>query len=541
MDQAAIRAWEQAARHFAAGRFAEAGAVLAAMLDRDPASAQAWLALAQVDIHSGRVQQAFRHAVNAARYAPPDAALLCDVATALLTTGAMTEGLACVKRAAALPVAEPSLRQRIAMQYQNLNLHDLALEWMQRARAAGLDDAPSRFCLAVQLMFHGRVRDAEAELEACADATPVLGRAMAQLAQLRRQTADRNHLGLLARQLAMVEPRSEDHAALQFARYKELEDLERYGEAWEALANANATMHALLRHDPAHERRIVEALVRYVTTGAAKTAADPCQHPGAIPIFVVGMPRSGTTLLDRMLGNHSLVRSAGELGTFRRSLERVTDHFTGRMLDEEIVARLPHVDFAELGGAYLANSQWCAGEQPYYVDKLPRNWLLAPLIHWALPRARILHLVRDPMDTAFSNLRSYFGNDYPYCYDIECLARHCQQYRQVMAAWHTALPGAILDVSYAGLVTDPEAELQKIFAFCGLPWEPGCSALERNHAPAATLSAVQVRGSVSRTYAGRWRHYADALSDLREQIGYRGAPAGRPAAAQDGSGAPLVP
>lgn len=533
MDPALIREWEQAARHFTAGRFAEAGAVLAAILERDPTSAQAWLALAQVDIHSGRVQQAFRHAANAARHAPADAAFLCDVASTLMTTGAMTDGLACVERAAALGVTAPSLQQRIAMQYQTLNLHDPALAWMERARVGGLRDAPSRFCMAVQLMFHGRVQDAEAELDACGSAVPVLGRAMAQLSQLRRQTVDRNHLTRLARQLELVSPGSEDFAALQFARYKELEDLERYGEAWDALASANATMHALLRHDPAQEQRTFEALMQYVAGWPAKIASMGGRHTGPIPIFVVGMPRSGTTLLDRMLGNHSMVRSAGELGTFRRSLERVTDHFTNRMLDAEIVARLPAVDYAQLGHLYLANSQWCADGRPFYVDKLPRNWLLAPLIHRALPDARILHLVREPMDTVFSNLRSYFGDHYPYGYDVDSLARHYRQYRRVMASWHAALPGAILDVSYAGLVTDPNAELRRVFAFCGLPWEPGCSDLERNHSPVATLSAVQVRGAVNSAYSGRWRHYAGALSGLRAHVERTEASVPRTVAGQD--------
>lgn len=518
MDPAAIREWEQAAQHFAAGRFAQAGAILAAILDRDPASAQAWLALAQVDIHSGRVQQAFRHAVNAARHAPADAGFLCDVATTLMTTGAMTEGLACVERAAALGITVPSLQQRIAMQYQTLNLHDPALAWMERARVGGLRDTSSRFCMAVQLTFHGRVQEAEAELEACATAVPVLGRALVQLAQLRRQTADRNHLDLFARQLAMVAPGSEDFAALQFARYKELEDLERYRDAWEALASANATMHSLLRYDPVQEQRTFEALMRYVAEGLTKIPPVADRHAGPIPIFVVGMPRSGTTLLDRMLGNHSQVRGAGELGTFRRSLERVTDHFTGRMLDPEIVARLPSVDYAQLGHLYLTNSQWCADGRPFYIDKLPRNWLLVPLIHRALPQARILHLVRDPMDTVFSNFRSYFGDHYPYCYDMDSLAGHYHHYRRLMANWHAALPGAILDVDYAGLVTDADTELRKVFAFCGLPWEPGCADLDRNRAPVATLSAVQVRDRVNSAFSGRWHHYADALSGLRARI-----------------------
>lgn len=516
MDPAVLRDWQQAAGHFAAGQYADAAAVLRTLLERDPGNAQASLALAQVGIRTGSPRETFRHASNAARDAADEPGLLCDIATALLTVGAAVPARECVERAAAAEPAAPMLQQRIAMHWQNLNEHDTALAWMKRARADGLDDLPARFCLAVQLIFHGRMCEAEVELEACQEAIPPLGRAMVQLAQVRQQTAASNHLESLRDQLTRVSPGSEDAAALEFARYKEFEDLGRHEEAWASLARANATMHALLKHDPAAEARTFESLIKYADTLPAPRSN--IQTDGPVPIFIVGMPRSGTTLLDRMLGNHSQVRSAGELGTFRRSLERAADHFTGHMLDEALVERLPHVDYAELGSMYLANSAWLARGRRFYVDKLPRNWLLAPLIGRALPQARILHLVRDPMDTAFSNFRSYFGPDYPYSYDLDCLAAHFLHYREIMAHWRRLLPDVLLDVSYARLVSEPESELRRVFEFCGLAWQAGCSDLERNDAPVATLSATQVRGGVREGFSHRWPRYGDHLTALRARI-----------------------
>lgn len=515
MGPAIINEWERAARHFADGKYSEAGSVLKAILGRDAQSAQAWLALARVGVHSGAVQDAFSHSRNAARCASEDAGLLCDIATTLLTVGAASEAHDCVERAVATAPVAAGLCQRIALQFQNLNEHDAALTWMEHARAAGLRDFSARFCLAVQLIFHGRMDEAEAELEACEMSIPPLGRAMVQLTQLRRQAPNRNHLGSLAAQIAKAAPGSEDHAALEFSRYKEFEDLGRYEEAWNSLASANATMHALLKHNPVAEQRTFETLMEYVDAlgGRAKNAAN--QHAGPIPIFIVGMPRSGTTLLDRMLGNHSRVRVAGELGTFRRSLERVADRFTGQMLDDAMVERLPHLNYAALGQLYLHNSQWLAKGRPFYIDKLPRNWLLVPLIRRALPQARILHMVRSPMDTAFSNLRSYFGHDYPYSYHVDDLASHYRMYRKVMARWHETMAGTMLDVSYADLVADPEGELRKVFAFCGLQWEAGCADLARNRAPVATLSATQVRDSVHKGFSQRWRPYTSHLSGLQ--------------------------
>lgn len=508
--------WHAASRDFAAGRFDAACTALQSIVAKDPTDAAAWLALAQVDLRTGRARQADGHALSALRQNVADADLLCAVNDVLLTTGSANAARDGIERVVALGAPSASLQRRIAVQYQNLGEHDAALAWLDRARASGLDDPATRFQLAIQLTFHGRFQEAESLLESCAAVEPPFGRAMAQLAQLRRQSPGHNHVPLLRQQLQKVARGSEDHAALEFACYKEFEDLGRHEDAWRSLATANATMHALLRHDADAEQRTFDAL-------ASKAAALPMpggngSHDGPTPIFIVGLPRSGTTLLDRMLGNHSEIRSAGELGTFWRGLQWAADRFTGPMLDERMVAALSRVDWAELGDRYLSNTAWRARGRRFIVDKMPRNWLLAPLIHCALPQARILHMVRAPMAVAFSNYRSYFGADYPYSYDLDCMVRHYRQYTKTMAHWHRIMPGVILDVAYEDLVAKPDATLRRVFAFCGLPWEPGCAALAGNAAPVATLSATQVRGGVQADTARRWHPYASHLAGLEAAL-----------------------
>lgn len=510
-----IADWQRAAQYFAQGRFADARVALEEILQRDSASAEAWLALAQVDIQVGNVSLAAQHALSAAILRPDDPKTLVNIAAALLTVGEVAAARDSLEQAAALAPREAALQQGLALQYQNLGEHDAALAWMERARGSGLADPAGRFALAIQLTFHGRLDAAEAELEHCASLRPPFGRAMAQLSQLRRQTRERNHLSVLGRQITEVEAGSVDHAALEFARYKEFEDLALYEDAWQSLQRGNKLMHSLLQHDSAAEQRTIMQLRDQVARTA--TALSP-RHAGPQPIFVVGLPRSGTTLLDRMLGNHADVYAAGELGTFRRCLERVVDRFTGPMLDETFVQRLAQVDLAEAGALYLANSQWRAQGRRFFIDKLPRNWLLVPLIHAAIPDAKILHMVRDPIAVAFSNYRTYFGNDYPYCYDEDTLAKHYIEYRRTMHDWHTLRPGVMLDVSYRALVADPEGELRRVFEFCGLDWQPDCADLAHNQRPVATLSAVQVRGAIDTGMGGRWRHYEKHLARLREHI-----------------------
>ena len=336
---------------------------------------------------------------------------------------------------------------------------------------------------------------------------------------MRTQTAASNHLGLIDAALAKVDPASEDRIALEFARYKELEDLQRHAEAWPALVRGNALMHELQPHDSAHEARVFDRLIEACTpvvSSAGFAQADDAPQP----IFVLGMPRSGTTVLERILGGHSQVESAGELGDFTRALAMATDHQAKVMLDETTVARLGQVDWAELGRKFLAQTRWRAHGNAFFVDKLPRNWMLAGLIHRALPQARILHLVRDPMDVCFSNWRAYFGPgaEFAYAYNLDTLLAHYRQYRRVMAHWHRLAPGGILDVDYKQLVQEPEAAVRRILAFCGLAWEPECVDLTRNKGPVATLSVSQVRQPIHAKSFEEWRPYAAQLERLRTAL-----------------------
>jgi hypothetical protein len=232
------------------------------------------------------------------------------------------------------------------------------------------------------------------------------------------------------------------------------------------------------------------------------------------------MARSGTTLLERMLGNHSRVAVAGELMDFGAQLHWMAD--TRNAQSDTLISRLPDLDYAELGQRYLAQTQWRAHGKTFFIDKQPPNWVLAGAIHSALSRAPILNLVRDPMDTCFSNWRAYFGDACAYSYDVDALAAHFQDYRRTVTHWHRLMPGAILDVPYAELVSEPEATLHRVFDFCGLDWEPDCADITRNASPSATLSAAQVRAPLRRDTGGQWRRYARQLAPLNAALSISG-------------------
>ena len=520
MPDAALRAlWEQGQQHIRTRDFVRAQACLEHLIALSPAHVPARLLLASVILAQGRMRGAAEQSRYAALALPDDADQVCRVAQCLMKVGETNAARATMQHSAIARTRKAPALAALAHIHQGLGQHELALGLMERAKALGLDNADFRFFRAIQLQFNGRLPEAEAELEACLKLGPTFGRASVALARLRRWTAADNHLDFIGQRLREVAQGTEDHAGFEFARYKELEDLGRFEEAWDALARANAVMHARLKHDSGREEALFDAVIARCTPEFCLAAASRVAGPQ--PIFIVGMPRSGTTLLERILGRHSQVTPAGELADFSRQWRWVADQHGHRLLDEGLLAAADATDFAQVGRRYLEQTQWRAGGKPWFIDKLPPNFMLAGFIRKALPQARILHMRRDPMDLCFSNWRALFGDSFGYSYDLAALAAHHRRYTRLMSHWHAVMPGAIHDVDYVGLASDTETEVRAMLDFCGLAFEPGCLDAAGNDAPVATLSSAQVREPV-RARTAEWRRYQAQLESLRARLAAAG-------------------
>jgi tetratricopeptide (TPR) repeat protein len=512
-------AWQRVHRLIAAGQPMAAQTELLHIVARDPGDTRAHLFLCGLHCNADQQRLAASEALRAAETAPSDPEMLGDVVAALLWVGEIVAARQLLDSPVFSNSRSAQVLMRAAGQRQAIGEHATALALMERARAAGANGREFMFHYAVQLAFNGQMDSARAKLERCIELDPPLGRACVQLARMRTATPEANLLARIAEGLRQGGADGVDHAALHFARFEELHSLSRHSEAWEALARGNALMHALLPFDPAREAamllRVEQCTADWLRTTPVEPVSDDPQ-----PIFIVGMPRSGTTLLERILGNHSQVTAAGELGDFPRALALATDHLAAQLLDDTTLARLPDVDWHALGCAYLDETRWRAEGRRFYIDKLPRNWMLAGLIRRALPQAKILHLVRDPMGTCFSNWRALFGPgaEYAYSYDLGGLTEYFRAYRRLMEYWHRAMPGQIVDVDYARLVQEPASTAREMLASCGLAWEPGCIELSRNSAPSATLSMAQVRASISPSTSTAWRPYAAQLSALQRSL-----------------------
>lgn len=511
------QAWAFAQQAIAAGNMDEAQQHLRFVIDHDRRNTMAAILMAGTVLAGGRMQQASRVLLDAVPHAPADPALLCRLAQSLLRVGEIVAVRELMAHPALAACSDGTVLATLAQAEQTIGRHAQSLVLMDRAAQAGLDAPEFRYYRAVQLQFNGKLDEAALELEKCLQRNPHMGRAQLTLSRLRRQSEHANHLDFIREQLASIAQRSEDHAAFEFAQYKELEDLGDDAQAWAALRRGNDIMAARTRHDPARESDLIDQLIDICD--ARFLQAEKVAEAGSAPIFIVGLPRSGTTLLETILGRHSQVMSCGELGDFPRQLRWQADCQGTALLDERLLDRLPHLDYSVLGQRYRQQTQWRADDRAYYIDKLPPNYLLAGLIAKALPRARILHLRRDAMDVCFSNYRALFGEAYAYSYELGWLAEHYRQYARIMGHWRDTAPDRVFDISYQALVTDPERITRAILAHCGLPFEAACLDDRHRSTPVATLSSAQVREPIDARGLGLWRRYESGLAPLLGALG----------------------
>ncbi|HEY3520639.1 MAG TPA: sulfotransferase [Rhodanobacteraceae bacterium] len=506
--------WNRAQQYLSSGQIAAARAQYEALEARAPDHLRTLLLATQIAWNEDRVRDASRTALVAARAAAGNAAALDDAVRALVEVGEEREAIAELLRATRSGAEPGPFLWAAALHLQRLGLHAEALAVLERVRVLGFKGPALDFYLGQELLYNGRREEAEVRLREAVEQAPAFGTAMLPLVRLRRQTREDNALALIERGLGEAAGGTRDEAALDFARYHTLEDLGRHEEAWEALARGNDRMRKRNPHDAAEQSRYVERCIASVRS--ENLHGDPADQSGSQPIFVIGLPRSGSTVLERMLGNHSQVTSAGELTTLGRAFQWATN--ARDIQSESFLARLRGLDFAQVGKRYLEQAQWRAHGKPFFVDKQPPNWWLAGLIPAALPKAKILHLVREPMDVCFSNFRAFCGDDYAYCYDLESIASTWRDYRRLMEHWHSIAPGAILDVRYDALVREPEATLRAVLDFCGLPWEAHCIDIARNSTPVATLSAVQVRSELRLRGVEEWAPYASQMEPLQGML-----------------------
>lgn len=394
--------------------------------------------------------------------------------------------------------------------YARLGDHPASVRWFEAAVERMPANPAFRYNLAVALSFVGRTDDADAALEGLIALDPLAGRPHHTLAGLRKQTAARNHVTRLktAHQAARG---PEDRLLLGYALSKELEDVGDLHESFQWLSRANAEHRANLAYTPATDAAIFDAIEAH--WGAL--GEPPDDAPTEAPVFVIGMPRTGTTLVDRIIGSHPQMESVGELQALPVAVKLATGVRTRTVLDPETVRAAVSCDMAKIGQAYLDRAvQHRRDPGRRFIDKFPGNFFYVGLIAKALPNARIVCLRRQPMDVVLSNFKNLFATTsryYDYSYDLAEIAEYYARFDRLMAFWRDRLPGRVLEIGYEDLVADQEGQTRRLLEHCGLEWSDSCLEFHKSTAPVSTPSAAQVRQPIYKDSVSKWRAHAEAF------------------------------
>ncbi len=414
-------------------------------------------------------------------------------------------------------------RARLAADFglalSRLGLYPEALRQYARAAELEPDDGRHHYNVAAVHRFLGDMDAAETAIARCLELSPDDEDAHLLRAGLRTQTADSNNIAGLEQAHGRAAGDTRKRLRVCYALAKELEDIGEYERAFEFLAEGSSLrrtgLEYTLQKDLDSMARVCEVYEKSVFNGRIQG------HINAEPIFVIGMPRTGTTLVERILASHSVVTSAGELRIFSTEMVKHCQKVDGEKPNApaDLVGISRRINFEELGVDYIAATRSRAGRTAHFVDKLPLNFLYAGLIHLALPKAKIVLLKRDPMDTCYAVYKTLFEDIYPFSYDQTELATYYRAYQQLIDHWQAVMPDVMHVVKYEDLVTDPKPVVQNLLSYCGLSWEENCLRFYENDVAATTASAVQVRENLYQSSVGKWRNYEKQLAPMAEILG----------------------
>ena len=440
-------------------------------------------------------------------------------AQCLMALRRKSEARAAAAAAEAFAPGDAFVRNAAGTVYSYANDHARALQSFDAALTHDPGNAQCLYNRAAVRRFLGDLDGAEQDYDRVIALRPSDYEAYKNRSDLRTQSVERNHIGQL--QAALKSPIGDwrGEVQLRYALAKEYEDVGAYPESFEMLRQGAGKQRQHTRYDVATDLATVQWIID-AFPAAHLSATEP--HGGAADavVFVLGLPRSGTTLVERILSSHTALSAAGELDCFALALVAAVRRHTGRdrLPREELVAQAAAVDFAALGHDYLRRARSEVESPGRFVDKMPLNYLYCGLIRRALPRAKIIHVTRHPMAACFAVYKALFKDAYPFSYDLGEIVRYYLGYRRLMDHWLAAMPGAIYSVSYEALVADQVGESRKLLAFCGLEWQEACARPHENRAASTTASAAQVRQPVYASSLTQWQHYERQLAGLKAQL-----------------------
>lgn len=408
------------------------------------------------------------------------------------------------------------LLQQIAALYIQCSQHKLAGRCYERAVELQPNNPDFLYNLAASRTATGELDEAEALFDRVIYLNPQDHGAWLGRSGLKEQSEDSNHVEQLTFVKSQLDDSDGGHVQVCHALSKELEDLGRHEESFQYLQEGAHRRRLGMSYDIADDEKAMGAIA--ASFGKKLFESAPNGHASRRPVFILGLPRSGTTLVDRIISSHSMVDSLGEHNSLPLALVNQAGHHEKL----ELIQRSTGVDFEELGRQYCNSLDGFRNPAPRLIDKTPPNFLYLGLIHLALPHARIIHLRRHPLDACYAIYKTLFRVGYPFSYSLQEVGRYYIAYDALMDHWRQTIPGAFLDVSYEDVVADLEGESRRIFNYLDLEWEDSCLNFHRLKSAAATASAAQVRQPIYSSSVGLWKKYERQLASFAARMKERG-------------------
>ena len=508
----------QAAEHHAAGRLEEAEPLCRQVLQREPRNVDALRMLGLIAAAAGDLDEAENLLRQALAEAPDHIAALFELGRVLKELERPDDAIDVYKTLIELQPDNPRAHYRLAgvlapaaLTEQSAAAYRRCLELDPRHPGAWLG-------LGHMLKTLGQQSEGIAAYRRCLAIEPEFGEAWFSMANLKTYRFDDAEIAEMRQRLESDTVNETSRVNFLFALARAYEDRRDYATAWQYYEQGNARQRLLVSYDPVLTETVNDDLVAFFAGDFFRSHAG-VGNPDPSPIFILGMPRSGSTLVEQIIASHSRVEGTSELPYIGRLTKSLNRNRADGMRYPEVLNELEPRHFSRLGQNYLAMARMHRVEgTPHFIDKMPNNFPLVGFIHAILPNAKIIDARRHPLDACTGNLRQLYARGQAFSYDQTDIGEYYLQYQRMMDHWDQVLPGKVLHVQYEDVVADLPRQVERILKHLGLPWEDACLDYHATQRAVRTASSEQVRQPIYTSGIGYWRHYEAQLEELREVL-----------------------
>ena len=495
------------------GDYQQAHQCLLAILRQDKNFADAYFLLAMIASAHQNVVKTIELIKQANALSPNNSEYLSQLAKHYALENNHVQAVHFAELSADLSPTSALTLDTIGVAYSQIGLHQKAVVFFKKAVSIKNNNATFFFNLGASLKFTGDFEGAQQAYQKTIALAPLYYKAHSALTSLGGISKEHNHIKLLE-SIYQQAQLPDERLYIGHALAREYEALADFDKSFSYLYQAKQAKLKITDYSIDNDKKLFDSLEHYFTN---YTHASNNGFITQEPIFVVGMPRTGTTLVERIISQHDQVTSAGELQHFGLLFKKLSQTQTNRVLDEETVIASATIDFKALGQNYIESTRAITGNTAKFIDKMPLNVLYVGFILMALPQAKIVCLDRNPLDTIVSNFRQLFAVNqsyYDYAFDLSNTAEFYLLFKRLVNLWVKLFPDNFYLVDYENLVNEPLTEAKKIMRFCQLSWQDTYINIDKNAAPVATASAVQVRSPINNRSVGNWKKYEKHLDQV---------------------------